>query len=297
MHIGWRVLLEHVFGEEVVTGGTDVAYNLQKEFSKSFSLHRGIGNGDNANFAELMRGCVSSEATFSLTGENETLVTLTGFGADVLRAGRTQVVSDTGTVVTVTEGHGEKFDVGMFIDVGDQTGLLISAITGDELTVPAHTATSAADPVVPSICTISQTFQADSKPVSGILGSVELAEEQFEVISAELTVNNNVQMHNDRYGLDKADGFHLSNRSVEGSITIRLNDANVLEVFKTRANEETDLELVVGTAPGSIFEFNLPHVNFEYTAIPGVEVEDMQVTLPFMGMGDDGEDELSLVMK
>jgi len=294
---GWHAILDALFGDNTVVGGTSVTYSLLKEFSKSFTLHRAIGNGAaNAVLAESMRGSVISEATFNFSGEDETTITASGFGADILRAGRSLVVTDSGTVIGVTAGQGPKFDVGQFIDAGAQTDLLISAITNDNLTVQSHPAATAADPVVPSLCRLASTFQADSRPISGILGTSLYDATPFRIISAQVSINNNVQMHNDRYGLNRADGFHISNRNVEGQLVVRLTDINTLEVFKTRSNVKVPLSLTAGTAAGSIFTFIMPGVIFDYSNVPSDVAEDLQVTLPFKAFGGSGEDEILLAM-
>lgn len=294
---GWDELLKALFGTQTINASTSVVYTLAKEYEKSVTLHRAIGHtAATAQFAEMMRGAVPMSGSFTLSGAEPAMVSVQGFGADVLRAGTALVVTDSGTSVAVTSGKGSKFDAGMYIDVGAATAQLISAVSTDTITTPSHSAATVGDNVVPSACTVAQTFVSTAVPISGILGSCTLEGASLNIISAQINLNNNAKPHNDRFGAAKTTDFHLANRSVEGSITLRLDEDNFNTIAKTRRLTNIALTLVSGITAGSIATFSLPNVMIDYTPIPSNAEDDLMVTLAFKAYGSSGEDEISLTL-
>jgi len=294
---GMDDLLEIAFGTETVNGSTSVVYDLAKELASSVTIHRAVGqSASSAVFAEMIRGAVVNQATFDMSGSEETMVTFEGMGADILRAGASTVDSDDGDDVAVASGDGPKFDVGQYINVDDQTDLEITAKSGDTLTTTNHTGQDNGDAVVPSACVTSQTFQSGAVPIAGIAGSSSLDSSTFNVVSAQVVLNNNLKMHNDRFGTAKAQDFHANNRQVTGSLTIRLTDSNFLQVAQSRGVTEFDLQLVSGDTDGSKAQFDLNQLVFDLTAIPSNAEEDILVTLPFTALGSSGDDELKLTL-
>lgn len=292
---GWDALLKAGFGTEALSGGVSAAYTLLKENTKSLSLHRAIGYAAATDIAaETMRGCVVNQLQFKLSGQDEALITASGMGKDVLRAGVTTIVSDSGTAVAVASGKGPLFDAGMYVDVGATSAVLINSVATDTLTCASHGAGSNGNAISPTICNTSQTFTSTAVPVAGILGSVTLDSASFTVVTAEITLQNGVQMHNDTFGYDSAQSFHLNERTVNGNIAFRLTDANALNIFKTKSFGNSSLTLVCGTTAGSIATFSLPIVRFDYAAIQIGGAQDIIVTMPFQALGSSGEDELSL---
>lgn len=295
---GWDSILEAAFGLETINASTSVVYTLVKEFSKSFTITRAYGNAAAyAVAAEAVRGCVPQTVTFNLSGADAAMIEVSGFGADVLRAMRAEIVADSGTVVEVVAGKAKGFDAGMYIDVDTIADNLITAVSeaDDELTMAAHTAQLAGEFVVPSACVKSQTFTSTAKPIGGILGSCSLDSSSFSIISAQIVLNNNPNQHNDKYGFNRTSGHSLGNREVTGSITFRVDDTNIIDLIRSKNNTLRDLQLVAGTVAGSIATFDLNTVLFDLTPIPAGEEGDLIVTLPFRALGSSaGENELTL---
>jgi len=293
-------IFEAAFGTETINASTSVVYTLAKEFEKSLTLHKAVGNAlASGILAEMVRGAVVNQLTFNLSGSEEAMVTASGFGADVLRAGKSlSTTTGTSTTLGVTAGDGPKFDAGMYINVDADADLLISAVSGDNLTIPS-TALVTGDVIAPSACVKSQTFVSTADALSGVLGSCTLAGSALSIISAQINLSNGIVMHNDRFGTDKANSFHQGNRSVTGSITIRLNETNFLTLAKAKQNTNASvvaLTLVSGTAAGLIATFSMPTILLDYTALPSTPDQELIVTLPFVAYGASGEDELSLTL-
>jgi hypothetical protein len=295
---GWDVILEAAFGLQTTNASTSIVYTLIKEYAKSITLHRALGNsGATSVFAEMVRGAVPQTVEFMLSGQDEAKIKVSGFAADVLRAGHTLVASDNGTVVNVTSGDGAMFDAGQYINVNSQTNQLIASIATDAITLPAHTAGNSSELVVPSACVTSQTYVATAVPVAGISGSCSLAGSSLDILSAKIVLNNGAVAHNNKYGVDKTDSFHLGNRSVTGEVTVRLLDTNFVRIAKTKNATKVALSLVSGTAAGSIATFTLANVILDYTAIPSDASEDIIVTVPFTAYASSSlEDELVLTL-
>lgn len=298
---GWDDVFESAFGTETINASTSVVYTLAKEFSKPLTLHRAVGHSlSTAVFSEMARGAVVNQITFNLSGVEEAMVQVSGFAADVLRAGKGTINTDSGTVVNFTgTGEAHNFDAGMYVDIDSINDSLISAVntTANTITVGSHSAQSNGEFVVPSACIKGQTFTSTAVPVSGILGSCTLESASTEILAATITIDNGAKPHNDVYGTDKNTSFHLGNRTVTGSITVRLDDANFQKIAKSRRSSKIALSLVSGTTAGSIATFTLGNVVVEYTPIQMVAVDDVTVTLPFKAYAtSSGEDEISLTL-
>lgn len=292
---GWDDLIEAAMGTETVNGGASVVYTLAKEFEKTVTIHRGVGAAAASDiFSEMARGCVVNKMTINLSGADEAMITMSGFGSDVLRAGTSLVVTDSGTSVVVTAGEGAQFDAGAYIDIDAAPDVLISSISTDTLTTVSHTAQTALDVISPTACNKSQTFAAGAIPISGILGSASWAGSTLEIVSAVIDLDNGAKAHNDKYGANKTTSFHEGNRKVTGSITFRLHEDNFLTIAKTKNATTIALSLVAGTTAGSICTIACPAIIPDYTAIPSTPVDDIMVTIPFIAYGSSGEDELSV---
>lgn len=293
---GWDTILEAVFGTQTVNSSTSVVYTLAKDYSKSLTMHRAVGNGAAvAVFAEMMRGAVPTTCEFTLSGQDEAKVSISGFASDVLRAGTSLLVTDTGTAVAVTTGTGDAFDAGQYVNIGSVTNQLIASVSTDTVTVPAHAAGTAGDKLVPSACVVSQTIAATAVPISGIAGSCSLAATTLDILTAKITLDNGSVAHNDKYGTDRADSFHLNNRKVSGEFTVRLTDSNFIRIAKTKNATKLALTLVAGTVAGSISTFSMPNVVLDYSAIPSTAEADIVVTVPFVAYASTSfEDELTL---
>lgn len=295
---GWDDILECLFGTETINGGTSVVYSLAKEFSKSLTLHRANGQAAaEAVYGYMITGAVPQTATFSLSGQDEAKISVAGFGADLLSAGVDAISTDDGDDIVLAGTNASRmFDVSQYIDiVGGATGLQILSInhSTNTLTVDNHTPGSPAAVIIPSAVALGQTFTSAS-PISGILGSASLDSTAFMIIAAEIVLDNAPQPHNDKYGSRITSDFHLSNRSVTGSITFRVDDASYIDLARSAFNLQRDLQLVAGTAAGSIATFDLNTVNFDFTSANVSGAEDIQVTVPFVALGSSGEDELTL---
>lgn len=294
---GWDSILEAAFGTETINGGVSVVYNVTKEFEKSFTLTRAYGNAlAYAVGAEAVRGCVPQTVTFNLSGNEPAMIEVSGVAADVLHASKGTISADSGTVVTLGTGEAKGYDVGMYVNIDSIADHVISALdeSAHTITVAAHAAQTPGEFVVPAAVVKSQTFGASAKPIGGILGSCSLDATAFSIISAQVVLNNNPNIHNDKYGTDKASGFSMHNREVTGSITFRVTHSNFYDLVKSKSGSLRDLQLVAGTTAGLIATFDLNTVVFDLTPIPSGEEGDLIVTMPFRALGSSGEDELTL---
>lgn len=293
---GWDAIFKAAFGTETITGGTSVAYTLLKENTRSLTLHRGIGaTAATAVAGEMVRGGVVNQLQLSFSGSDPAMVSASGFGADILRAGACTLSGDTGTVVTMTTaGNGNLFDVGQYVDIDVITDQLISSNTSNSITVPSHTAQTNGDPVMPSACIKAQTFASGAAPISGVYGSVTLESTSFSVVSGQITMNNGAKPHNDVYGSNKVTQFSMGNREVSGQLTYRLQDDTFIRLCNSRRRSTIALSLQLGSSAGSICTISCPNIIVDLSSLPSTPVEDILVTLPFKAYGSTGEDEISM---
>lgn len=297
---GWDDIFEAGFGTETINASTNVIYSLAKEFEKTLTFHRAFGSSlTDASLAEMVRGGVVNQLQFTLSGSEPAMVSASGFAADILRAGRGTINTDSGTVINFSgTGEAHNFDAGQYVDIDSVTDQLISSVStgANTITVPSHSAQSNGEFVAPSACIKGQTFTSTAVPISGILGSCSLEGTTLTIKGAEINLNNGAVAHNDHYGTNKTDGYHQGNRSVEGSIRVRLDASNFNRVAKTRRSTKIALSLVSGTVAGSIATFALSNVIVDYTPIPSNAEGDIEVNLPFKAYGSSGEDELTLTL-
>lgn len=307
-----------------VLGGADVVYNHLAPQSAPPSCtalfeYNGIKS-------DLIKGWAIEEFRLSVPNGDEPTFEFTGPAKTQVIAGASAAASAfttgpaTPATFDVTAGDGAKFEVGAYINVGSQTNLRITAVSGDTLTVVngANPATvinniAIADAVVPyTAYSESASDIAPSTLVSQVNGSIQMGPTgslvDVVVQAFDLQVKNNFAEVRPMLESTVAD-FNVGFREVTGNITFFMRDVDILRSMGNprsinSAVNPTAIELRLGSGVSGSAEcvVNIPnaHLNFAATEIPEAEMGTIQV--PFVALagalsGGNSENECSITFR
>ena len=126
-------------------------------------------------------------------------------------------------------------------------------------------------------------------PVGGLTGSFEWDAAAFLVISALITIENNLELRNKELGTRFASGIggRTNHRRVTASVTFYVEDTAMIQ----NAGDETEavLKLFVGDTDGERLACLMPKVLFEIPDI-GNEIGLKEVTIEGVGYATNGND-------
>lgn len=295
-------LLYAWFGTYTNTPSTSDAYTIADSQTArgSVSLTREY----NSIFAQGMAGCLVESFKFAYSGTSLPMWTFDGPGADLYYTGYSTLngaLSGGETSIVVQTAAQDNFMVGSVISVGTSNnsggsppGHIVTAKSGATLTItPAVTGAQSDGAVVAPYVPTESTA---GSPVSHVLATAALDGATLPVTSFELTGKNNFKVHDDEAGsaiiTDATPGW----RDVTGSISLRARRDQILHLGKWRNSVATirDLQVVCGTAAGSIITFDLNRIEVENPKFDSPEADECMITLPFWARGSSGADELSV---
>ena len=130
-------------------------------------------------------------------------------------------------------------------------------------------------------------------PASGMIGNFYVDGTAFLVISAKISVENQIELRNKELGTSKASGVAGRNslRKVKASITCYLEDTNLLG--KANAVTTGELRVLIGQTKGSMVGAILPKVEFEIPSVGG-EIGPKEITIEGVGYATNGNDQVFL---
>jgi hypothetical protein len=129
-------------------------------------------------------------------------------------------------------------------------------------------------------------------PASGLVGNFYVDGNSFLVISAEATIENNIELRNKELGTAFATGIagRADLRVVRVQVTFYMEDTRLFTMGNA-ASTTGVLRCVVGDTNGSIVGMVCPKVEFERPAI-GNEIGPKEVTIEGMALATSGNDQV-----
>lgn len=295
------VLFQAAMGKETAPGaGNDVDYELQNQLD-SFTLWVKKGH---TVFA--CRGTTVNVGEFGVTGEEVSGISWSGNYMEQLRAGTHQYIGTiliTATTINLGQVGIKKYQKGMFVIVGDSN----NGDAGYELTDVNYTT---------GIATISPALEQEEvdplitpwwpsagiesgEPEHGKMGIVTINGNQAIIISARVTLTNNVKYYiNEKNGLWTAERFgRPGKRTVEGEIELHYVRDAAQYFYYAEEGISSALVIPVGNVSGGIMELRIPYAEYGTPKITGDE--EYYQNLPFVGVASAaaGNDEFSIKFK
>ncbi len=275
--------LEALFGTYTNTPGTSDVYTLARDIDKSFSLHRIVGDG----LAETLTGCVINEMKFSLSGEEEAKLEITGEGKEWVTTTPTTLDGDVAaaaTSFTVVDDYA--IEVGSVVQIGaDDNGGAGYEVTAYNETTKVATISavlvgaSDGDAVVPFF----PTAVTAGEPLGCFPGTISIDGDTICFTEMEVTINNNFSMKNDCFGYESAIGYvGTARREVTFSGTTYFsNDNNKLKA-KSASFNDVPIIITVGDTAGDRLILNMPEA--ELNIIPIEIPTEEEVTMSIEGV-------------
>lgn len=130
-------------------------------------------------------------------------------------------------------------------------------------------------------------------PAGGMVGSFFVDGNSFLVISAQVTINNNLELRNKELGTQWASGIagRTQNRKVNVSITFYLEDLRLIGM--AHSIQRGCLRLLIGDTSGDMLACILPSVEFEVPET-GNELGPKEMTIEGMAYATSGNDAVFL---
>ena len=292
-------LLEGLFGASSTTASDRVRYTLGTSYN-SYSIWRKIGHT-----VYQLAGCVVQQGVFRIAGNEFTTVQFSGQYARRYWAGSStaqSAVSATDTTVTVGSGHAERFSTGSYIQLGTDTnsgsGYRITSInkSTDVLTfTPAAASGCSSGDTIRGYYPSSSTEVGD--PIYGKLGQATLDSGSFAILSAVVTVNNNIKLYTD----EKNNSLYVSEYGAPNRrrIMVEMEAYHYKDYtkFHDGVDNQTQYNIVIpsGDTVPYIHTWTIPRFELNADTVPTGD-EEQVVTLSGYAVGTStGDDEATLV--
>lgn len=284
------------YGAETASG-SQVSYGLAKNKTASLSLLRKVGA-----VSELATGCVVDTVKVSAAGDDLAEVEFGGRFASLVRTAQVTVpggASDSATSFAISAG--DCLQPGSLITVGSED-IRVNTMSGNVITdcergwhgtTPAAIASGAAAvPYAPSAQTTA------GSPSVGVSGSLSLNGVTHKVISLEHMLKNNLTLHDNHFGTDRADGFSDGKqREVMFTLEARVDALLVGAMNRGDAVRATEIECVLGAGEGKTWTFSYPNAVGKVAAIRVPEFEEATARIEFRAYrsaADEDEHELTV---
>jgi len=279
------VLFECALGTKTINVGTSVVYTLADQLD-SFSLW--IKKGHTV-FA--LRGCTVQQPEFGIEGNAIAGISWSGNFMNRAYAG---TVTATGTysggeaTITLPGGAAQRYTEGMYINVGADTntgaGYRITGVnyTNDTLAI---TPVIAGNPgVTPQITPWLPTASAEvGEPVHGKNGMVTIGGEDTIVLSAKVTLNNNIKYYSDEKNNQwTAERFgRPGKREVDGEVELYFLKPGDAYFYRAEYQVSNALVIPAGNVSGYIMQISIPYAEYRTPTISGDE--EFVQNVPFIG--------------
>lgn len=300
------VLLEAALGRKCVAGAPaacsnwiqGVLYVLDSSLTiPSFSLWRKVGTT-----VKAMMGCTVETLEIGIAGDAIASLAWSGGFMRQFIAGEStlsQTENIAATQIHVT--HSKRFsDSNVRIIVGDNTpatGYLITSIDYDSdiITIsPGLAAQETGGATVKGWYPTSGAVDT-KKPICGKLGVVTIDTSQCVVLTATITLTNNIKYYIDeKNGLAYATAYGAPTfRDVNGSLTMYYAPAGSRYFYKADQREKDALIVPAGDVSGNRMRVFCPQIEYKAPILSGDE--EVMVELPFDAVGSAaGDDELRI---
>ena len=262
---------------------------------------------------QRMRGCYTSEMTITGSGADEPKVSFTGTGIDLVDIGRT--VTTNGGTGGNGSGSPQFVEVGattaeakrnstMFgtpsasfpiqVDIGADTNIEIVNVnsTNGDITLGSSQTWAIGEVIKP----FSPALGDSGSPINGVSGSITVEDtiSAMPITAFEITVNNNIKAINDEAFTNLMTDFVPGFRSVTGSITVRANQDQIVELNKRKTFTGREVTMILGESTGRCAVVEMGSVEFGFGALEIPEAEEATFTLPFTALATSDENEIKL---
>ncbi len=283
---------KHLYGAQAVSGGVSVVNSFSKHPEDTLF---GLSVHFVADFAAWhIKGFVPDQIVYSLPGDDEATVEITGQAAEIIQTGYSTLAAALiggEASITVQPGDAVNFSTGSKIDVGSSTGHTVSAEPiGDVVQVSPIIvgAQSIGAVVTPNIL----TGTTSGVVISGIAGSFQLDAVEVKSVSHTITVKANRSIRNKTYGSATPDGFYSAQkREVSFESEIYLSRPNFKYLTGAQKLIQYDLQLIAGDTAANRVKFDMNKVELEIPAIETNDDDEAMVTLSGSALPTTGEDE------
>ena len=290
-------LLTAVMGQEVITGGVSVVYNLVKD---SETVFNGLSIHHFAEFFSFaVRDAIVNEFSFQIPGTGHIGFECSGQAAEVIKTGSSLVATGqtAGNVnVVVTIGEGVHYSVGSKIKIGGVGGHVVQTIVGDAMTVDpvVAAAQSIGDIIIPDEPTGTTT--GDAIPITR--GQHIIDGTAIKIISGNVKIVNNLSLRNKHYGSAVASGFVSGPvREISFETTIDLSKPNFKYFGGAIGLVQRDVQIDLGDVPGNIFQIDMNKSEYEVPSIENPEENEAELTLVGSALPMANEDEITVTQK
>ncbi len=262
----YHLLLKHAFGSYTNNASTSDVYTPLKDPSGlSLALYRQL-----EGIQEGVYGAVVQNATFNWSGDGFSTVAFSGIAKDMSWAGTDQTNGTGSGATTLVVDKGDMYGKYGVVDInGDGSAVLISAVSGNNLTIPSDTwgDNEAVAPYMPTA-----TLAGD--PLYGTAGSLSLdgGSSTISHVSGSLALATGIDLYARDFGTSTPTAVTLpQRRSVSGNFSFLVEDNGNYETLRGKAANATaqDVQLNIGTTSGSICRIECPKAELSASPISG----------------------------
>ena len=188
---------------------------------------------------------------------------------------------NTDTTLPVQTGDGTNFMVGSPITI-DGNDKIVTAVSGDVLTIASGHTWSNADAVAPT----TQTETTAGSPIAGTQGFLTIDSVNVPITAFDVTMANGIKPIADTAFTSGATDFIPMSRSVTGSVSLRLRKDHLKYFSRRRTFATNNFQVQMGATAGSIVALYLPYVELDFSNISIPAVEEAVLNIPFTALGD-----------
>ena len=294
------VLLKSLLGAKTVNAGVSVVYSpaLTKP---SFSLWV-----KKDHFVMGLSGCTVGSAKFALATKDGAKLELSGQGMKMVWAGTGATAALAASAATsIVVDDASKYTVDARIEFVESDVVKNNSAAGYRVTaVDTDTDTITITPGLEEEITSGSVVRGwvpegteVGAPIESRKGYAELDGTSFNVQSMDCTISDSPKYLDDEITQSGyVEEYAETERNISGTVKIyfRENDA---KYFHDGLNSvDRELAMIIGDTAGSIVEITQPKAQL---SVPAIEEADPTVALsmPYIGLGTDGEDSISITYK
>lgn len=295
-----NVLFRSLMGLGTPSAGVKVEYTLEDQLD-AFSLWVKKGH---TVFA--FRGAVIESAEFVVTGDAIATVRWSGRFMERLWCGEIQADDTCGPgkeTIQLPAGGAMRYCEDMYVQVGTddntEAGYKIDEVdyAADTIKITPTLATNqGTDPVIYPYWPTSAAELGE--PAHGKLGIVTISGQPAVVLSANLTLTNNIKFYdmekNDEWGAERYG--RPGKRTAEGTLTVFFVKQGPSYFYRSTHRVTDALIIPVGNEAGKIMEISVPYAQYKAPQITGTE--EFQQEIGFLAVASAAlNDELKVTFK
>ena len=276
---------ECAFGD-VTTLTNTIQYTPDDDDLPSLSLWKHIGH-----FCQGASGCAVNQMVLNFSGTDFSTVEFSGPGKSFVQAGTTTISAAMGgdaTKGTIVVADHDFYATGVLIQIGGSanngSGFEIVSVSSNgtiHFTPDSTSATIATggtvQPYAPTVTTVGNALH-------GITGSFTTNSTAITIMSASVTLNNNLQLRDDEYGQSTPSAIILDRRrEVTLNMEMYLTRTYFYLFGEARRFLAQDIQMVAGNTAGAYVQADMAQGELDVPALtdPGAEGE---ATLSATGM-------------